>query len=122
MGLIVSFSEIRLHSLAVMDKIDHKFCDLQKTLDSLSSDLHRQGVGAVKHTAKVVDPKHEDIFRQKGLLGCSTPKVLQHTVFFYTGLHLFLGVYRSNTTSYHCNLLGNLKIGVSTIHLSTMNT
>ena len=75
---------------SVMDKTDHRFRDLQKTLDSLSSDLHRQGVGAVKHTAKVIDPKHEDIFWQKGLLGYSTPKVLQRTVFFYTGLHFVL--------------------------------
>ena len=41
---------------------------------------------------------------------------------YVLGSTLFLEVYRSNTTSYHCNLLRNLKIGVSTIHLSTMNT
>ena len=44
----------------------------------------------MKYTAKVIDPKHEDIFWQKGLLGYSTPKVLQRTVFFYTGLHFVL--------------------------------
>ena len=47
---------------SVVDKSDHRFQDLLKTLDSLSSKLHRQGVGAVKQSAKVIDPKHEDIF------------------------------------------------------------
>ena len=75
---------------SVMDKADYRFHDLQKTLDSVSSDLHRQGVGAVKQSAKVIDPKDEDIFWQKGLLGYSSPKILQRTVFFYTGLHFVL--------------------------------
>ena len=75
---------------SVVDKSDHRFRDLIKTLDSLSSDLHRQGVGAVKHSAKVIDPKHEDVFWREGLLGYSSPKVLQRTVFFYVGLNFVL--------------------------------
>jgi hypothetical protein len=75
---------------SVVDKNDHRFRDLIKTLDSLSSDLHRQGVGAVKHSAKVIDPNHEDVFWREGLLGYSTPKVLQRTVFFYVGLNFVL--------------------------------
>ena len=77
---------------SVVDKNDHRFRDLIKTLDSLSSDLHRQGVGAVKHNAKVIDPKHEDVFWREGLLGYSSPKVLQLTVFcfFYVGLNFVL--------------------------------
>ena len=54
---------------SVVDKSDHRFWDLFKTLDSPSSELHRQGVGAVKQSVKVIDPKHEDIFWQKALLG-----------------------------------------------------
>ena len=75
---------------SVVDKNDHRFRDLLKTLDSLSSELHRQGVGAIKHSAKVIDPKHEDVFWQEGLLGYSSPKVLQRTVFFYVGLNFVL--------------------------------
>ena len=75
---------------SVLDKSDHRFRDLLKTLDSLSSELHRQGIGATKNSAKVIDPKHEDVFWQKSLLGFSTPKVLQHTVFFYVGLNFVL--------------------------------
>ena len=40
-----------------------------------------------KDCAKVIEPIHEDIFWQKGLLGFSRPKVLQRTVFFYVGLN-----------------------------------
>lgn len=75
---------------SVVDKNDHRFRDLLKTLDSLSSDLHRQGVGAIKHSAKVIDPNHEDVFWREGLLGYSTPKILQRTVFFYVGLNFVL--------------------------------
>lgn len=31
----------------------------------------------MKQSAKVTDPKHEDTFWQKGLLGYSSPKILQ---------------------------------------------
>jgi hypothetical protein len=68
-----------------------KFRNLLKTLDSLSCELHKQGV-VVKHTAKVIDFEHEAIFWEKSLLGYSTPKILQCTVFFYVGLILLLWV------------------------------
>ena len=90
-----------------MDKADHWFRDLQKPLDSLSSDLHRKGVVAVKHSAKVINPKHEDIFWQKGLLGYSSPKVLQRTVLL--GSTSFLGLCRSNMILCLCSSHGNSK-------------
>lgn len=62
-----------------------------KTLDSLSSEVHRQGVGVSKNSAKVIDPSHEGIT----ILGEFSPwlffpKVLQRTVFFYVGLNYVL--------------------------------
>ena len=75
---------------SVLDKSDHRFRDFLKTLDSLSSELHRQGVGVSKNSAKVIDPSHEDIFWASSLLGYSSPKVLQRTVFFYVGLNFVL--------------------------------
>lgn len=75
---------------SVLDKADHRFRDLLKTLDTVSSELHKHGVGATKHSAEVIDPEHEDVFWEKGLLGFTTPKVLQHTVFFYVGLNFVL--------------------------------
>ena len=74
----------------MLDKSDWRFRDLLKTLDSVSSELHRNGIGATKRSAKVIEPAHEDIFWQKYLLGYSTPKVMQRTVFFYVGLHFVL--------------------------------
>ena len=70
---------------SVLDKSDYRFCDLQKTLDFVGSELHRQGIGATKKSAQVIDPKHEDLFWEKGLLGLSSPKVLQVTLFFILG-------------------------------------
>jgi len=75
---------------SVLDKSDYRFRDLLKTLDSLSSELHRRGIGATKDSAKVIDPKHEDIFWEIGLLGYTTPKIIQRTVFFYVGLNFVL--------------------------------
>ena len=75
---------------SALDRSDSRFQDLQKTLDSHSSELHRQGIGAVIESAKSIDPVHEDIFWQKYLLGYCTPKVLQRTVLFYVGLNFVL--------------------------------
>ena len=75
---------------SVVDKGDPRFRPLLKTLDSLSSELHRSGVGVAKNSAKVIESDHESLFWEKGLLGSSTPKVLQRTVFFYVGLNFVL--------------------------------
>ena len=75
---------------SVLDKNDARFRDLQKTLDSLSSELHRQGLGATHNSAKVIDPVHEELFWKKSLFGYSSPKILQRTVFFYVGLNFVL--------------------------------
>ena len=75
---------------SVVDKGDPQFRPLLKTLDSLSSELHRGGVGATKNSAKVIELEHESLFWEKGLLGMSTPKILQRTVFFYVGLNFVL--------------------------------
>ena len=73
-----------------MDKADPRFHDLLITLYTLTSELHRQGVGATKNSAKLIEAKHEDLFWEKSLLGYSTPKLLQRTVFFYVGKNFAL--------------------------------
>ena len=75
---------------SVLDMSDSRFRDLLRTLDSLTCKLHKNGVGVVKQSAKVISIEHEDIFWEKGLLGFSTPKTLQRTVFFYLGLNFVL--------------------------------
>ena len=81
---------------SVLDKNDARFRDLQKTLDSLSSKLHRQGLGATRNSAKVIDPVHEELFWKKSLFGYSSPKILQRTVFSVWVLILFYVVSRSS--------------------------
>ena len=75
---------------SVLDRSNHDFHPLLNTLDTVSSDLHREGVGVTKYSAQVILPEHEELFWVKGLLGYSSPKVLQHTVFFYMGLNFTL--------------------------------
>ena len=75
---------------SVLDKSDARFRDLLHTLDTLTCKLHKEGLGAVKNSAKVISREHEDMFWEKDLLGYSTPKILQKTVFFYVGLNFAL--------------------------------
>ena len=75
---------------SVLDRSNVHFRELLNTLDTLSSQLHKDGVGVTRHSAPVITPEHEELFWEKGLLGYSSPKVLQHTVFFYMGLNFVL--------------------------------
>ena len=75
---------------SIMDKGDSRFRPLLKMLDSLSCELHKQGIGAMENSANVIEKEHEAIFWEKGLLGYTSPKVLQRTVFFYVGLNFAL--------------------------------
>ena len=66
---------------SILDKGDLRFRDLTKTLDTVSSSLHKEGIG-VKNSASVISMDDENSFWEKGVLGLSTPKLLQVTVFF----------------------------------------
>ena len=59
-------------------------------MDSVSNDLHREGIGAERKSAGVITPEDEDKMWEDGALGLSPPKVLQHTVFFYMRLQFLL--------------------------------
>ena len=74
----------------ILDKSDTRFRELHLTLDSVSSELHRVGVGVVKKSASVISIEAEDSFWEKGSLGTSSPAILQQTVFFYIGLQFVL--------------------------------
>ena len=75
---------------SILDKGDSRFRPLLNTMDTISSDLHREGIGAERKSAGVITPEDEDKMWEDGALGLSPPKVLQHTVFFYMGLHFLL--------------------------------
>ena len=50
---------------SILDKGDHRFKDLLHTLDTMCSNLHRQGIGATKNSAKVIELHHKDIYYGK---------------------------------------------------------
>ena len=75
---------------SVLSRGDIWFCDFLNTLDTVTSSLHRDGVGICKDSAIVISPEHEELFWCKNVLGYSSPKVLQVTVFFYVGLNFIL--------------------------------
>ena len=60
------------------------------TMDSLSSDLHSKGIGAQRRSAEIIMHEDEDVLWAKGSLGSTSPRTLQHTVFFYIGLQFCL--------------------------------
>ena len=66
---------------------DRRFRELHLTLDSVSSDLHRQSVGAVRKSAAVISVEDKEHLWERGAMGTTTPSILQNTVFFYLGLH-----------------------------------
>lgn len=76
--------------VAMLDKSDRRFQELHLTLDTISGELHRAGIGVKKESAKVITLEDEDKCWKEGTLGTSSPKTLQHTVFFYLGLYFVL--------------------------------
>lgn len=68
---------------SVFDKKDLRFCDLMHTLDTISSDLHRQGIGAQRKHASVITLDDENVLWEQEKFGDTSPRILQHTVFFY---------------------------------------
>jgi len=75
---------------SVFDKKDPQFRDLMRTLDSVSSELHREGIGAQRKSASVITYEDENALCERGLLGDDLPRILQHTVFYYAGMQFCL--------------------------------
>ena len=49
--------------------INPSICDLQLTLDTVTSDLHREGVGINKKSALVITIEHEELLWEKKVPG-----------------------------------------------------
>ena len=73
-----------------LDKSDVRFRSLMNTLDTVSSSLHKEGIRESKESAAVISPADETLFWERSVLGFSTPKLLQVTVFFYVDLNFVL--------------------------------
>lgn len=75
---------------SILDKANPAFRELHLTLDRVTSDLYREGIGVSKKSAEVIPFEHENLFWEKQLLGYSTPKALQRAVFYCIGLNFIL--------------------------------
>jgi len=94
---------------SIFNKNDSQFHDLQCTMDSVTSELHRKGIGTEhKKHASVITIEYEDAFWAAGSLGTSTPLSLQHTVFFMWGSSFASEVFKNTMTWYHISLPGFL--------------
>lgn len=59
---------------SVFDKKDLQFRDLMRTLDTVSSELHREGIGAQHKSASVITYEDENVLWERGLLGDDSPR------------------------------------------------
>ena len=66
---------------SILNKGDPQFHDLQRTMDLVSSELHRKGIGTECKHASVITIEDEDALWAAGSFGTSTPLSLQHTAF-----------------------------------------
>ena len=72
------------------DKGEQRFRELHLIFDTVSSELHRKGIGATCNSAQVISSEDEELFWEKGCLGTYSSVLLQHMVFFYVRFHFVL--------------------------------
>ena len=77
-------------TFSILDKGDPAVRELLLTLDTVTSSLHRQGIGAARKSAPIMSCEHENMLWDKALFGYDHPKTLQRAVLFYVGLHFVL--------------------------------
>ena len=73
-----------------LDKNDVRFAEFHKTLDSVCSQLHSQGVGASTNSAAVISLEDEEVLLDRKIMSMDNPISLQNMVFFYVSLHCCL--------------------------------
>ena len=83
---------------SIFNKDDPQFHDLQCTMDLVSSELHRKGIGTERKHASVITIEDKDALWAAGLFGTSTPLSLQHIVFFMWGFSFASEVFKSTMT------------------------
>ena len=87
---LLRVSQDRGGSLNFLNKLDARFTDLHRTMDSVCSQLHSEGFGAFKKSAPVISFEDQQLLWDAGLLGLDSPPTVFNTVFFYVGLHFCL--------------------------------
>ena len=74
-------------TLNFLDKSDVRFKDLHLTMDSVCSQLHSKGIGAVRKSSSVITYADEDLFWERRVLVLDNPRSLLYTTSFHVGLH-----------------------------------
>jgi len=64
----------------VLSKDDARFQPFLKTLDSLSSELHSNGIGVVQNSAEVIELEHKMVFWSIGIF--NSKNFALYSVFF----------------------------------------
>ncbi|XP_011407854.1 PREDICTED: glutamine-rich protein 1-like [Amphimedon queenslandica] len=77
-------------TFSIFDKDDPIFREFALTLDTVTSQLHSEGIGAKRNKALVIPFEHEVIFWDKGIIGYGSPKSLMRAVFCGIGMHFVL--------------------------------
>jgi hypothetical protein len=62
---------------------DDRFARTRRVLDARMKSLVAQGIGTTTRQADPILPEQENVLWEKGILGSSSAKSLQNTVFFY---------------------------------------
>ena len=73
-----------------LDQKDGRFHELHGTCESVFRELRQDGVGANPQETPNISKLEENHLWAAGILGCSSPKALQRTVFFYSGKNFIL--------------------------------
>ena len=72
-------------AMEFLDSKETNFCDLHHTCDVVYRDLHGQGIGTDVRHARVFSQEEESKLWETGVLCITTPKSLQHVVFYCIG-------------------------------------
>ncbi len=68
-----------------LDKNDHRFTTLHKTLDSLFNKLHADGIGRKTKQAEILSAEDEKLLWNSGVLNTTTPRGLLNVTFYVVG-------------------------------------
>ena len=87
-GLLRYMRDINEEAPNFVDKKDHRFSVLHKTLDSVFRELRTANVGTTIRNAEPFSAAEEEKLWSTGVLGTDTPKALLNAVFYLNGKNL----------------------------------
>ena len=79
------------HCPNFIDKKDNHFKSLHRSIDSHFYNLHSNDIGWHMKHAKAISKEDEQKLWQSGVMGTTTPRLLQNAAFFVVGKMFCLG-------------------------------